>query len=76
MSVPTQMQSMKMFDSGSGICRITKATNGQISVMLDVSRYTIVFFRLSKILRPYSTPSTIDAKSSFSRIMSAASFVT
>lgn len=50
--------------------------NGQISVILDVSKYTIVFLRLSKILRPSSTPSTIEAKSSFNNIMSAASLVT
>lgn len=50
--------------------------NGQIYVMLDVSKYTIVFLRLSKIFLPSSTPSTIDEKSSLSKIMSAASLVT
>ena len=36
----------------------------------------MVFFKLSKIFLPSSTPSTIEAKSSFSKIMSAASLVT
>jgi hypothetical protein len=70
------MINMKMFDRGKGICKMTRATKGQISVIFEVSKYTIVFFRLSKILRPSSTPSTIDEKSSLSKIISAASFVT
>lgn len=44
--------------------------------MLEVKRYTIVFFKLSNIFLPSSTPSTMEEKSSFSRIISAASFVT
>ena len=53
-----------------------KARKGMTSGMFEVSRYTTVFFKLSKILRPSSTPITIDAKSSSKRIISAASFVT
>lgn len=65
-----------MFERGSGICTKTKAINGHISVIFEVSKYTIVFLRLSKIFLPSSTPSTMDAKSSFNKIMSAASLVT
>ena len=50
--------------------------NGQISVMFDVSKYTTVFFKLSNIFLPYSIPSTIEAKSSLSKIISAASLET
>ena len=43
--------------------------------MLEVNRYTAIFLRVSKIFRPSSMPFTIDTKSSFSKIISAASFV-
>jgi hypothetical protein len=75
-SVPTQIVRMKIFDRGNGSYNAISAIYGNTSVIFDVSRYTIVFFRLSNILRPSSTPSTIDAKSSFNNIISAASFVT
>lgn len=67
---------MKIFDNGNGICKTTKPANGQIYVILLVSKYTIVFLRLSNIFLPSSTPSIIEAKSSFSNIISAASLVT
>lgn len=46
------MHNMKMLDKGRGICKTTRPTNGHISVILDVSRYTMVFFKLSKIFLP------------------------
>lgn len=55
---------------------MTIATKGQIYVEFEVRRYMIVFFRLSKTLRPYSVPSMIEEKSSSRSTMSAASFVT
>lgn len=36
----------------------------------------MAFFKLSKILRPYSTPITIELKSSFIKIISAESLAT
>jgi len=65
-----------MLERGRGIRKKIYAANGKISVTFEVSKYTIVFLRLSKIFLPSSTPSTIDEKSSFRRIISAASLVT
>jgi hypothetical protein len=52
------------------------AIKGIISGMFDVSTYIIDFFKLSNTFRPSSTPYTIEAKSSSSKIISAASLVT
>jgi len=43
-----------------------------ISGIFEVNVYAIDFFRLSKIKRPSSTPVTMEAKLSSSKIMSAA----
>lgn len=72
MSVPKSMHRMVTVPSGSGMSHRMNAKKGEISGMLDVSVYAIDFFRLSKMRRPSSTPVTIEAKLSSSRIMSAA----
>ncbi|CAD6226720.1 GSCOCG00005880001-RA-CDS [Cotesia congregata] len=59
------MQRMVTVPSGSGISQRMNARKGEISGMFDV-----------KIRRPSSTPVTIEAKLSSSRIMSAACFDT
>ena len=52
-SVPTQMTSINILDNGKGICNVTYPRKGNISVILEVRRYIVVFFKLSNILRPY-----------------------
>jgi hypothetical protein len=66
------MQRIVTVPNGNGMSHKMKAKKGEISGMLDVSVYAIDFFKLSKIKRPSSTPVTIDAKLSSSKIMSAA----
>ena len=66
------MQRMVTVPRGNGISHRMKARNGDISGMFEVKVYAIDFFRLSKIRRPSSTPVTIEAKLSSSKIMSAA----
>mmetsp|Transcript_8451 Transcript_8451/g.11960 ORF Transcript_8451/g.11960 Transcript_8451/m.11960 type:complete len:225 (-) Transcript_8451:668-1342(-) len=75
-SVPRSMRRIKIVVKGNGTCSTTKTKKGVSSGMLDVREYEIDFLRLSKIRRPSSTPSTIEAKLSLSRIMSAAFLAT
>lgn len=56
---------------GNGMLRSTNAKNGNISGTFDARVYAIDFFKLSKILRPSSTPVIIEAKLSSRRIISA-----
>ena len=72
MSVPRSMQRIVTVPSGNGMPTEIKAKNGESSGILDVSVYAMDFFKLSKIRRPSSTPVTIEAKLSSSKIMSAA----
>lgn len=72
MSVPRSMQRIVTVPRGNGMSHKMKARKGEISGMLEVRVYAMDFFKLSKIKRPSSTPVTIDAKLSSSRIMSAA----
>lgn len=72
MSVPRSMQRMVTVPRGRGMSHRMKARKGEISGMLEVRVYAIDFFKLSKIRRPSSTPVTIEAKLSSSKIMSAA----
>mmetsp|Transcript_39307 Transcript_39307/g.99062 ORF Transcript_39307/g.99062 Transcript_39307/m.99062 type:complete len:280 (-) Transcript_39307:1742-2581(-) len=75
-SVPTSTHRMRNVDSGSGIWMTMNSRKGTSSGMLDDSVYAMDFLRLSKMRRPSSTPRTMDAKLSSSRIMSAASLDT
>ncbi|KAK2186780.1 hypothetical protein NP493_189g03019 [Ridgeia piscesae] len=70
------MQRMVMVPRGRGMSARMKTRKGLISGMLLVSVYAIDFFKLSKMRRPSSTPVTIEAKLSSSRIMSAACLLT
>lgn len=72
MSVPRSIQRIVTVPRGRGISHRIKARKGEISGMFDVRVYAMDFFRLSKIKRPSSTPVTMEAKLSSSRIMSAA----
>lgn len=72
MSVPKSMHNMVTVPKGNGISHKMNAKNGEISGMLEVKVYAMDFFRLSKIKRPSSTPVTMEAKLSSSKIMSAA----
>lgn len=76
MSVPRSMQRMVTVPRGRGMSHRMNARKGEISGMFEVRVYAMDFFRLSKINRPSSTPVTIEAKLSSSRIMSAACFDT
>merc|ERR1719331_3243941 len=66
------MQRIVTVPKGKGTSARMNKRNGEISGMLEVRVYAIDFFRLSKISLPSSTPVTIEAKLSSSRIMSAA----
>lgn len=72
MSVPKSMHRIVTVPNGNGISHKINAKNGEISGMFDVNVYAMDFFKLSKIKRPSSTPVTIEAKLSSSKIMSAA----
>lgn len=72
MSVPKSIHKIVTVPNGRGMSNKMNAKNGEISGMFDVNVYAIDFFKLSKIKRPSSTPVTIDAKLSSSKIMSAA----
>lgn len=72
MSVPKSMQRIVTVPRGRGISQRMNARKGEISGIFEVRVYAMDFFRLSKISRPSSTPVTIEAKLSSSRIMSAA----
>lgn len=76
MSVPKSMQRIVTVPRGRGMSQRMNARKGEISGMFEVRVYAMDFFRLSKINRPSSTPVTIEAKLSSSRIMSAACFDT
>lgn len=76
MSVPRSIHRIVTVPRGRGMSNKIKAKNGDISGIFDVRVYAIDFFKLSKINRPSSTPVTIDAKLSSSKIMSAACFDT
>ena len=74
-SVPTHITNMKILEIGSGMRKMIIQQKGRISVILEVNRYTIVFFKLSNILRPSSMPQIIEEKSSSKSTISAASLV-
>ena len=76
MSVPKSMQRIVIVPRGSGTSSIMKNKNGDISGMLEVRVYAIDFFKLSNMMRPSSTPVTMDAKLSSRSTMSAASLLT
>ncbi|KYN11057.1 hypothetical protein ALC57_16806 [Trachymyrmex cornetzi] len=65
MSVPKSMQRMVTVPNGKGMSQRMNAKKGEISGILEVRV-------LSKIKRPSSTPVTIEAKLSSSKIISAA----
>lgn len=67
---------MDRVPKGRGILKIMNAKNGISSGMFEANVYANDFFKLSKIFRPSSMPTTIEAKLSSNRIMSAASWDT
>mmetsp|Transcript_88069 Transcript_88069/g.179922 ORF Transcript_88069/g.179922 Transcript_88069/m.179922 type:complete len:259 (-) Transcript_88069:2420-3196(-) len=75
-SVPKSMHRINTVLRGSGVRTVMKHRKGAISGMLEDRVYAMDFFKLSKIRRPSSTPRTMEAKLSSSRIMSAASRAT
>lgn len=66
------MQRICTVPKGNGIPNTTKHKKGAISGIFEVRVYAMDFFRLSNIRRPSSTPTTMEAKLSSSRIISAA----
>jgi len=75
-SVPIQMTSMRIEERGIGIWNKINTSTGVNSAMFTASAYAIDFFKLSNITLPYSTPTTIELKSSSKRRISAAFLAT
>jgi hypothetical protein len=75
-SVPKSIQRIKTVVNGKGILNITNPKKGTNSEIFDVKQYAILFLRLSNIFLPSSIPMTMLEKSSFNKIISAASFAT